>query len=59
MGENMKLHVSRQEDGHYILTRLKPRLIHILGTDFSDWFEEDGEPIGVRHLSPRLVNLNL
>ena len=47
-----KVWLSRQRDGNYMLTRLQPVRVKILGTEFYDFYLQHGEPIGVRHLCP-------
>lgn len=47
------LWLSRQRDGNYTLSFLKPALHKILGTDeVYDFYLRPGEPIGIRHLCP-------
>lgn len=47
-----KAWLSRQRDGNYMFTFLKPVLHNILGTNVSDFYIQPGEPIGVRHWCP-------
>lgn len=45
-----RLHLTRQRDGNYMLTKIKPILERVIGTDYQDAYLAHGEPIGLRHL---------
>ena len=59
----MRLWLSKQASGLYMLTAMKPSRVQIMGTDKSDLYCRLGEPIGIRHLCERgvqeLFNLKL
>lgn len=55
----MKLHLSRQADGRYMLTASRPILTTVRGTRHEDYYAEPGDPVGVRHLCPEMVRLLL
>jgi hypothetical protein len=46
------LWLSRQRDGNYMLTFLKPNKYKVLGAAVQDFYIKPGEPIGIRHLCP-------
>ena len=46
----MKLILTCQHDGSYMLTAFKPLIDLVRGTEHSDVFVRPGEPVGVRHL---------
>jgi hypothetical protein len=46
----MKLWLTRQHNGLYMLTRLKPQESTILGTDKKGMYIEKGEPVGMLNL---------
>ena len=46
----MKLWLTRQYDGSYMLTLLKPHIVEVNGTEHKDAYIQLGEPIGVRFL---------
>lgn len=47
----MKLWLSRQRDGNYMLTAYRPRMAKITGLlDREDLYVRPGDPIGIRHL---------
>ncbi len=46
----MKLWLSRQGNGLYMLTKLKPVKSKIMGTDKEDLYIQPTEPVGVRNL---------
>ena len=49
----MKLWAVKQRNGDFMLTAFKPLKCQVRGTDFSDWYMKQGDPIGVRHLCRR------
>jgi hypothetical protein len=46
----MRLWLSRQHDGTYMLSFLKPEQSMVLGTGHADLYFAAGEPVGMRHL---------
>lgn len=46
----MKLYLTRQHDGSYMLTAFRPIVTRVRGTSFDDVYLRHGEPIGIRHL---------
>lgn len=46
----MQLYLTRQHNGLYMLTKLKPTFADVQGTDFVDAYIQPGEPIGIRNL---------
>lgn len=46
----MQLYLTRQHNGLYMLTKLKPTFADVQGTDFVDAYIQAGEPIGIRNL---------
>lgn len=46
----MTLWLTRQRDGNYMLTRLRPLVTAVRGTRERDAYMLPGEPIGIRHL---------
>ncbi len=44
--------LSRQRDGNYLFSLMKPTLYMVRGTDYKDFYIVPGEPIGVRHWCP-------
>jgi hypothetical protein len=53
----MTLYLARQALGDYMLTALPPQWRLVQGTEHSDWYLQPGEPVGVRHLCARGVQL--
>jgi hypothetical protein len=53
----MKLFLTRQKNGLYMLTKYKPITRRVEGRDFSDAYVIPGEPIGVRNLCDAILNL--
>ena len=54
----MKLYLTRQLNGLYMLTALKPTFADILGSDGKvDAYIQPGEPIGMRNLCDRILIL--
>ena len=54
----MKLYLTRQLNGLYILTALKPTFADILGSNGKvDAYIQAGEPIGMRNLCDRILIL--
>jgi hypothetical protein len=54
----VKLWLTKCDGGRYYLTKLRPIIARIRGTDRFDAFERTGEPIAVRHLcAPGIVAL--
>lgn len=52
----MKLYLTRQLNGLYMLTALKPTFADILGSDGKvDAYIQPGEPIGIRNLCDRIL----
>lgn len=46
----MRLWLSRQADGRYMLTATKPVQAEVKGTGTADLYIRYGDPIGLRHL---------
>jgi len=46
----MKIYLTRQHNGLYMLTKYKPILEKVEGREFEDSYIVPGEPIGVRNL---------
>ena len=46
----MKLYLTRQRNGDYMLTAFKPLVLRVKGNDYDDAYMRPGDPIGVRHL---------
>lgn len=46
----MKLWLTRQRNGDYMVTFLKPVLVPLKGTDVLDAYVVHGDPIGHRHM---------
>ena len=50
LGKAHSFWLSRQYNGSYMFTALRPRRVRVLGTDHEDLYERPGEPIGLRNL---------
>lgn len=48
----MKLFLSRQRDGNYMLTRFAPIFMDVGKSGNKDFYLTPGDPIGIRHLCP-------
>ena len=46
------MYLSRQHDGNYMLTALRPKPQRVRGGSHDDLYFQNGEPVGVRHLCP-------
>lgn len=58
----MRLWLTRQHNGLYMVTKLKPVFAKVEGRDFEDAYIVPGEPVGERNfcdLILRLVNLEI
>ncbi len=53
----MKLWLTKQGNGLFMLTKLKPTKAKILGTSKEDVYIVSGEPIGVRNLCSVMLQL--
>lgn len=53
----MKLFLTRQKNGLYMLTKYKPIYRRVDGRDFCDVYVIPGEPIGVRNLCDAILNI--
>ncbi len=53
----LRLWLTRQRDGNYMVTATKPVMTEVMGTGVKDAYIEPGEPIGVRHLCPLGVRM--
>lgn len=53
----MRLYVSRQRNGMYMLTRQTPLVATVDGTDQSDVYVAAGDPVGFRHVCPWFVSV--
>lgn len=53
----MKLYLTRQKNGLYMLTKNRPIVHKVEGREFDDVYVEPGEPIGVRNLCDAIINL--
>jgi len=57
----MRLWLTRQHNGLYMVTHFKPVMAKVLGRDFEDAYIVPGEPVGERNfcdLILKLVNLD-
>jgi len=57
----MRLWLTRQRNGLYMLTKNKPIMIQVEGRDYEDAYVAPGEPIGIRNFCDailKLVNLD-
>jgi len=57
----MKLWLTRQHNGLYMLTALKPIFEKVQGQEFEDAYVAPGEPVGMRNfcdLILKLINLD-
>lgn len=50
-------YLSRSASGLYMLTKFKPTLENVMGTNISDLYVFPGDPIGVKHLCPGAVKM--
>jgi len=46
----MKVWLSRENSGLYMMTYLKPDKHRVMGTDTKNFYVPYGDPLGVRHL---------
>ena len=53
----MKLWVTKQRDGRYMLTKLKPKICRIYGTEIEDAYVKYGEPIGLKHICEVILQI--
>ena len=53
----MKLWLSRQHNGLYMLTYYKPVLHKVEGRDFEDFYIQPGEPVGERNFCDLILKL--
>jgi hypothetical protein len=53
----MKLYLSRQYNGMYMLTAIRPKLHRVGMSDHSDLYMRVGEPVGYRHMCPDSVRM--
>lgn len=53
----MKLWLTKQRNGTYMLTKLKPIKCRVYGTEHEDVYVQYGEPIGLRHLCDVIAQL--
>lgn len=53
----MELWLSRQHNGLYMLTYLKPLLHQVEGRDFQDFYIQPGEPVGERNFCDLILKL--
>ena len=53
----MKIYLTRQHNGLYMLTKHKPILAKIEGTDIEDSYNVPGEPVGVRNLCSLILKV--
>lgn len=44
--------LSRQRDGNYIFSIFPAKLVKVFGSDFFDFYIQEGEPIGLRYWCP-------
>ena len=53
----MELYLTRQHNGLYMLTRLKPIMTLVEGRDFEDAYIVPGEPVGMRNFCDLILKL--
>lgn len=53
----MKLYLTRQHNGLYMLTKNKPIFQTVEGKEFEDAYVAPGEPIGMRNFCDLILNL--
>lgn len=53
----MRLFLTRQSAGDYMLTAFEPVLHEVVGTGRPDAYVREGDPIGLRHLCARGVRV--
>jgi len=53
----MKLWLTRQHNGLYMLTKNKPIFIKVEGRDYEDAYVAPGEPIGIRNFCDAILKL--
>lgn len=53
----MELYLTRQHNGLYMLTALKPILSRVEGRDFEDAYVAPGEPVGMRNFCDLILKL--
>jgi hypothetical protein len=53
----MKLWLTRQHNGLYMLTAMKPIFAKVEGRDFEDAYVAPGEPVGMRNFCDLILKL--
>jgi hypothetical protein len=53
----MEMYLTRQHNGLYMLTALKPILSRVEGGDFEDAYVAPGEPVGMRNFCDIILRL--
>ena len=53
----MELYLTRQHNGLYMLTRLKPMMAMVEGRNFEDAYIVPGEPVGMRNFCDLILKL--
>lgn len=53
----MELYLTRQHNGLYMLTALKPVFSKVEGRDFEDAYLAPGEPVGMRNFCDLILKL--
>ena len=53
----MKLWLTRQQNGLYMLTHFKPTIKQIYGSNQEDVYIKAGEPIGIRNICNKILVL--
>lgn len=53
----MKVYLTRQQNGLYMLTKYKPIFSKVEGRDFEDAYVAPGEPIGMRNFCDLILPL--
>lgn len=53
----MKLWLTRQHNGLYMLTSMKPVKARVEGRDFEDFYIIPGEPVGMRNFCDLILKL--
>jgi hypothetical protein len=53
----MEMYLTRQHNGLYMLTALKPILSRVEGRDFEDAYVAPGEPVGMRNFCDIILRL--
>jgi hypothetical protein len=52
-----RLYLTRQHNGHYLLSFFEPVIAPVRGAGHDDAYVRTGDPVGVRHLCPGGVKL--